>query len=63
MIMKLKYLFDYFKYLKNPFETLKFKFGFSDNCTIKIKNCDSTVNLNNVKSLNHLMANLPKNKS
>ena len=60
MIMKLKYLFDYFKYLKNPFETLKFKFGFSDNCTIKIKNCDSTVNLNNVKSLNHLMANLPK---
>ncbi len=59
MLMKVKYLFDYFKYLKNPFEALKFKFGFSDNCTIKIKNTDSVVNLKNVNSLNRLMARLP----
>ena len=52
---KIKYLFDYFKYLKNPISALKFKFGFSKQCEIKIKHFNSTIQINNITALNRLM--------
>ena len=62
MINKIKFFIDYFKYLKNPIEALKFKFGFKNNCIIKIKNSDVEFKLENVKTLNKLMMQLPITK-
>lgn len=60
MIKKIKYLFDYFKYLKNPFEALKFKFGLTKTCIIKLKEDENYyATLNNVSSLNEFMRLLP----
>ena len=55
---KLRFLFDYFKYLKNPFTALAFKFGLKKNCTVKFKNSDREVNLTSVPILNKLMSTL-----
>lgn len=52
---KIKHLLEYFKYLKNPIDALKFKFGLKKTCIIKIKNSDAKVELHNVKALNLLM--------
>ena len=52
---KIKYLIDYFKYLKNPISALLFKFGIKKECEIKIKTTDKKINLKTVPSLNRLM--------
>ena len=59
MIKKIRYLIEYFQYLKNPLQALKFKFGLIDSCIIKIKNTDLNIELKNVTSLNKLMIQLP----
>ena len=55
---KITYLLDYFKYLKNPIEALKFKFGMEKIGIIKIKNTNFELKLKNVQSLNKLMNKL-----
>ena len=40
MTNKIKYLSDYFKYLKNPVSALLFKFGLKKEIELKIKNTD-----------------------
>lgn len=62
MANKIKYLKEYFQYLNNPIEVLKFKFGLKDSCIVKIKNSDLNLKLHNVKSLNRLMIQLPVTK-
>ena len=52
---KLRYLHNYFKYLKNPFDVLVFKFGLKKRCSVKIKNFDEIVNLTSIDALNRLM--------
>lgn len=52
---KIKYLLDYFKYLKNPISALKFKFGLTEECEIKIKHNNSKIQINNITALNRLM--------
>lgn len=59
MINKIKFLLEYFKYLKNPIEALKFKFGIKNKCKIKIKNSNVEFELQTVKALNRLMIQLP----
>lgn len=59
MFKKISYLIDYFKYIENPIDALKFKFGFSNNCNLKIKNSDYTIKLCNVNSINKLMGLIP----
>ena len=59
MIKKIRYLIEYFKYLKNPFQALKFKFGLMNNCIIKLKDSDVEFEIKNVTSLNKLMMQLP----
>lgn len=63
MLKKIKYLNDYFKYLNNPFEVLKFKFGFIKTCTVKLKQENYQLTLSHVSSLNKLMSLLPRVKS
>lgn len=63
MKKKIKYLMDYFKYLNNPIEVLKFKFGFIKTCTVKLKQENYHLTLNNVSSLNKLMNLLPRVKN
>jgi FkbM family methyltransferase len=60
---KLKCLFDYFKYLKNPFTALAFKFGLKKNCLVKFKNLNGEINLTSIVALNRLMdaLNIVKN--
>ena len=59
MFKKISYLTDYFKYLKNPIDALKFKFKFSNECTLKIKNSDYSITLYNVNSLDRFMVIIP----
>lgn len=59
MFKKIKYLRDYFKYLDNPVEALKFKFGLISSCSIKIKNKCDVVKIEDVFILNKLMNKLP----
>lgn len=59
MFRKISYLIDYFKYIKNPIDALKFKFNFSNKCNIKIKNSNYSITLYNVNSLNRLMLLIP----
>ena len=59
MIKKIKYLINYFKYLDNPVEALKFKFGLIKSCKVKLKQVNYHITLNNVSSLNELMGILP----
>ena len=56
---KLKFLFDYFKYLKNPFTALAFKFGLKKNCDVKIKNYDDELTITSIDLLNRFMRVLP----
>ena len=58
MFQKVNYLIDYFKYLENPISCLKFKFGFSNSCNVKVKNTTHSVELKNVSSLNKLMSTM-----
>lgn len=62
MHLKIKYLQDYFKYLSNPVDALRFKFNLKNECIIKIKNTNKSVSLKNVNSLNLLMQILPNVK-
>jgi len=59
MIKKIKYLFDYFKYLKNPFSALLFKFGQKKEVELKIKSTNKTVKVNDVDILNNFMSRIP----
>lgn len=59
MANKIKFLIEYFQYLKNPIQALQFKFGLKNKCEIKLKNSDLKIELKNVKSLNRLMHQLP----
>ena len=59
MTNKIKFLIEYFQYLKNPIQALQFKFGLKNKCEIKLKNSNLKIELNNVKSLNKLMHQLP----
>ena len=60
---KLKFLHDYFIYLKNPFVVLLFKLGLKKTCSVNIKNFDETVDLTSIHALDKLMLILsqPKN--
>ncbi len=58
IVEKSKHLSEYFKYLDNPFQALKFKFGFSDIVIIKIKK-KYEIELKNIFSLDILMNSLP----
>lgn len=57
-MQKIKFLLDYFKYLKNPIEALKFKFNLKDSYKIKIKNTNESITLYKVSSLDHIMRNI-----
>lgn len=52
---KIKYLLDYFKYLENPQSALRFKFGFTKECEIKIKHYNNQIHLDSITALNRLM--------
>ena len=56
---KIRNFIEYFEYLKNPFEALKFKFGIKKECEIKLKNTNYTIKLNSIIALNRLMNSLP----
>ena len=60
---KLKYFFEYFKYLKNPFTVLAFKFNFKKKCTVKLKNSNAKLNLTSVEALDQLMNAMPTVKN
>ena len=65
MFKKISYLIDYFKYVENPINALKFKFNFSNKCNLKIKNSNCSITIYNVSSLNKFMSLIPivsKNK-
>ena len=53
MFKKIGYLIDYFRYLDNPIDALKFKFGVNDSVDLKINGV--TIKLNNVDQLNYTM--------
>ena len=53
---KLKYAYDYFGYLKNPFSVLPFKFGLKNKCRVHIKKFDESFELSSIYALNRLMA-------
>ena len=53
---KLKYAYDYFRYLKNPFSVLAFKFGLKNKCRVHIKKFDESFELSSIYALNRLMA-------
>ena len=59
---KVRFLIDYFKYLKNPISALLFKFGFKKECEIKIKNSQDTIVLKTELALNRLMILLTTTK-
>lgn len=59
MFKKISYLLDYFKYIDNTFDALKFKFGLSKTCNLKIMNSDYSLTLDNVSSINKLMNTIP----
>ena len=59
---KIKYLIDYFKYLDNPIEALKFKFGLSDYINLSVDG--NNILIKDVELLNHIMnmfTNIPNN--
>lgn len=55
MFKKISYLFDYFKYLKNPFSCLFFKFGLKKRVIVRFRNSDYEMELCDVGSINRLM--------
>lgn len=59
MSSKIKNLTNYFKYLDNPIECLKFKFGRINSCNVKVKNKPNTLRMNNVAILDKFMHYLP----
>lgn len=50
---KIKYFIDYFKYLDNPIEALKFKFGLSNNVNLRVNG--KKILITDVQILNHIM--------
>lgn len=59
MFKKIVDFINYFKYLENPIEALKFKFGLKKTCKLKVKNANKEITLFNVNSINKLMNILP----
>lgn len=59
MKRKIIFLFEYFKYLKNPISCLLFKFGIKKKINIKPKKTNKIIETNNQVILNNLMAILP----
>lgn len=59
MFKKISYLLEYFKYIDNTFDALKFKFKFTKMCNLKIKNSNYSITLYHVDSINKLMNTLP----
>ena len=51
MFAKIRNLIRYFKYLENPIECLKFKFGKTNTCNVKIKNEKTVLKINYVPIL------------
>ena len=60
---KLKYLFDYFYYLKNPLSALAFKFSLKKSCVVKPKKSDLKLKLTSINTLNLFMMDLPAIKA
>lgn len=52
---RIYYLFDYFKYLKNPISCLLFKFGYKKECTVKFRSHKRTVKLTKNVLINKIM--------
>ena len=59
MFKKISDFINYFKYLENPNDALKFKFGITKTCNLEIKNSDYILTLHNVTSINKLMNYMP----
>lgn len=59
MFQKIKDFLDYFRYIKNPIEALKFKFGLINTCNLKIKDTDYEITLHHVSSIDKLMNLIP----
>jgi len=57
MKTKIKNFIDYFKYLDNPISALKFKFKFTDNCELKIK--QNSIHINSISVLDTIMRRIP----
>ncbi|WP_295608932.1 FkbM family methyltransferase [uncultured Methanobrevibacter sp.] len=57
---KIKYFVDYFKYLNNPIEALKFKFGLKNSCEIQAKNSHQKIIIHNESTLNDIMKKIKK---
>lgn len=55
---KIKFFIDYFKFLKNPIHVLKFKFGFSNSCFVKLKKTNHEIQLFSEFALNKLMRSI-----
>lgn len=63
---KIKYLIEYFKYLDNPIEALKFKFGLKNSCELNVKNSHQKIIINNESTLNEIIIKIkriPQNKT
>ena len=60
MMEKIKYFFEYFKYLDNPFSVLAFKFSLKKECMVKIKNFNEKIDLKSIVALDTLMGGLAK---
>nr|WP_295000720.1 FkbM family methyltransferase [uncultured Methanobrevibacter sp.] len=56
---KIKNLIEYFKYLKNPINPLKLKFGLIEKCDVKIKGTENILTISNAQILDRLMHLLP----
>ena len=55
---KLKFLFDYFKYLKNPFTALAFKFGLKKRYNVKLKKSNEEMEITSIAMFNRFMYKL-----
>lgn len=57
---KIKHFIEYFKYLDNPIEVLKFKFGFKPSCELIAKNSHQKIIINNETTLNEIMIKIKR---
>ena len=55
MFEKIGFAFDYFKFLKNPFSCLLFKFGLKDEILVKIRKSNYTMNIREIRLLDTAM--------
>lgn len=55
MASKIAYFIEYFKFLKNPFSCLLFKFGITNNVIVHLRKNNLKIKINNIKTINYLM--------